>query len=104
MHWRAWIGKFSKVELPPSEFSEDEMRRPTPLYAVPYGLQTFDGLLRPREEDRPTMNASKDQPQMTAGLDIGDKYSYLCLIDRENAIARTVRSCRTVGCLPPPRL
>jgi transposase len=27
------------------------------------------------------MDSSKDQPLMTAGLDIGDKYSYLCLID-----------------------
>ena len=35
----------------------------------------------PEKEDRPTMDGSKDQPQMTAGLDIGDKYSYLCLID-----------------------
>ena len=26
-------------------------------------------------------DGSKDQPQMTAGLDLGDKYSYLCLID-----------------------
>ena len=33
------------------------------------------------KEDRPTMDGSKDQPQMTAGLDLGDKYSYLCLID-----------------------
>ncbi len=27
------------------------------------------------------MDGSSEQPQMTAGLDIGDKYSYLCLID-----------------------
>ena len=27
------------------------------------------------------MNASKEHPLMTAGLDLGDKYSYLCLID-----------------------
>jgi transposase len=27
------------------------------------------------------MNASKEQPKMTAGLDISDRYSYLCLID-----------------------
>jgi hypothetical protein len=26
-------------------------------------------------------DGSKDQPKMTAGLDLGDKYSYLCLID-----------------------
>lgn len=28
------------------------------------------------------MDGSKDQPQMTAGLDLGDNYSYLCLIDQ----------------------
>jgi hypothetical protein len=26
-------------------------------------------------------DGSKEQPKITAGLDIGDKYSYLCLID-----------------------
>jgi len=31
------------------------------------------------------MNASKEQQKMTAGLDLGDKYSYLCLIDQESA-------------------
>jgi transposase len=31
------------------------------------------------------MDGSKDQPQMTAGLDLGDKYTYLCLIDQESA-------------------
>ena len=30
------------------------------------------------------MNASKAQHKMTAGLDLGDKYSYLCLIDQES--------------------
>jgi transposase len=30
------------------------------------------------------MDASKERPKMTAGLDIGDKYSYLCLIDQES--------------------
>jgi hypothetical protein len=30
------------------------------------------------------MDSSKQQPRMTAGLDIGDRYSYLCLIDTEN--------------------
>jgi hypothetical protein len=30
------------------------------------------------------MDVSKDQPQMTAGLDLGDKYSYLCLIDTQS--------------------
>jgi transposase len=44
----------------------------------------LDGLLGPIwKEDRPTMDGSKDRPQMTAGLDLGDKYSYLCLIDQQ---------------------
>jgi transposase len=30
------------------------------------------------------MNGSSEQLQMTAGLDLGDKHSYLCLIDRES--------------------
>ena len=27
------------------------------------------------------MDVSREQPKTTAGLDLGDKYSYLCLID-----------------------
>ena len=30
------------------------------------------------------MDGSKERPKMTAGLDLGDKYSYLCLIDTES--------------------
>ena len=30
------------------------------------------------------MDGSKEQPQATAGLDLGDKYSYLCLIDQHS--------------------
>ena len=30
------------------------------------------------------MDGSKQQPMTTAGLDLGDKYSYLCLIDSES--------------------
>ena len=30
------------------------------------------------------MDGSKEQPQMTAGLDLGDKYSYLCLVDQHS--------------------
>jgi hypothetical protein len=30
------------------------------------------------------MDGSKQQPKMTAGLDLGDKYSYLCLIDTQS--------------------
>ena len=29
-------------------------------------------------------DGSKEHPPLTAGLDIGDKYSYLCLIDTES--------------------
>lgn len=61
------------------------MRRPTPLTQYPVVLQRFDGLLRLlRKEDRPTMDVSKEQPKTTAGLDLGDKYSYLCLIDQHS--------------------
>jgi transposase len=31
------------------------------------------------------MDGSSEQPRMTAGLDLGDKYTYLCLIDTESA-------------------
>ena len=30
------------------------------------------------------MDGSKERPQLTAGLDLGDKYSYLCLIDSQS--------------------
>jgi transposase len=30
------------------------------------------------------MDGSKEQPQTTAGLDLGDRYSYLCLIDQHS--------------------
>ena len=30
------------------------------------------------------MDGSKQQPKVTAGLDLGDKYSYLCLIDQQS--------------------
>jgi hypothetical protein len=81
-------------------FSEDEMRRPT-LNAVPYGLQALYGLsiVAQRKEDRPMDDGSKEQPKMTAGLDLGDKYSYLCLIDTE----RAARLWRRVGCAQPLR-
>jgi hypothetical protein len=29
-------------------------------------------------------DGSSEQPKMTAGLDLGDKYSYLCLLDSES--------------------
>ena len=30
------------------------------------------------------MDVSKVQPPMTAGVDLGDRYSYLCLIDQQS--------------------
>jgi transposase len=30
------------------------------------------------------MDGSREQPKMTAGLDLGDKYTYLCLIDTQS--------------------
>ena len=30
------------------------------------------------------MDGSKGQPKMTAGLDLGDRYSHLCLIDTQS--------------------
>src|ERR687891_1008265 len=59
------------------------MRRPTPN-AVPLGSAKAIWALRPRKEDRPVDDGSKQQPKITAGLDLGDKYSYLCLIDQES--------------------
>jgi hypothetical protein len=60
------------------------MRRPTPHTQYPWGLQKVRRALAPREEDRPTMDASRDEPKTTAGVDLGDKYSYLCLIDQHS--------------------
>ena len=57
------------------------MRRPTPCAVPLEGLQRLTGSKMPRKEDRPTMDLSKEHPPMTAGLDLGDKYSYLRLID-----------------------
>ena len=57
------------------------MRRPT-LDAVPYGLQTLvTGSYAQEGGSALEMDGSSEQQKMTAGLDLGDKYSYLCLID-----------------------
>jgi hypothetical protein len=45
------------------------------------------------------MDGSKEHPPMTAGLDIGDKYSYLCLIDQEGGEVMQEEA----GCAPPQR-
>ena len=43
-------------------------------------------------------DGSKGQPKMTAGLDLGDKYSYLCLIDQESG-----EVMEEAGCAQPLR-
>jgi hypothetical protein len=59
------------------EFSEDGMRRPTPIRRTFWSANTIRALT-PRKEDRPTMDGSKERSLMTAGLDLGDNYSYPC--------------------------
>jgi transposase len=61
------------------------MRRPTP-YAVPLGLQMCSTGSYAQMEGGSAleMDGSKQQPMTTVGLDLGDKYSYLCLIDLQS--------------------
>ena len=57
------------------------MRRPTPQVRITLGVCKHSiWALTPRKEDRPTMDVSKERPRLTAGVDLGDKYSYLCLL------------------------
>ena len=79
-------------------FSEDEMRRPTLETQYLMVCKQFVRALTPRKEDRPTMDVSSQQPQMTAGLDLGDKYSYLCLLDTQSG-----ETLEEGSCVPPPR-
>jgi transposase len=66
-------------------FYEDEMRRPTSIRSTLWVCKRSTGSdAQYGKEDRPTMDGSKQQPKVTAGLDLGDKYSYLCLIDQES--------------------
>jgi hypothetical protein len=45
------------------------------------------------------MDGSKDQPKMTAGLDLGDKYSS----PSASSTSRVARWQRKVGCAQPQR-
>jgi hypothetical protein len=45
-------------------------------------------------------DGSKERPKVTAGLDLGDRYSYLCLIDTESG--EVVEE--GLLCAPPRRL
>src|SRR5829696_4350660 len=63
------------------------MRRPTPCAVPCRSAMAIRALFcwRPKwKEDRPMSDVSKEHPLMTAGLDIGDKYSHLCLIDSQS--------------------
>src|SRR5215210_1809764 len=61
------------------------MRRPTPVRSTLRGSANAVRALTPnRKEDRPMTDVSKERPKTTAGLDLGDKYSYLCLIDQQS--------------------
>jgi hypothetical protein len=42
------------------------------------------------------MDGSKERPKTTAGLDLGDKYSYLCLIDQEGGEVMEEGRLRTI--------
>ncbi len=54
----------------------------------------FVGSNAPHEkEDRPTVNGNNERPQVTAGLDLGDKYSYPCA----SSIKRVARLRRRGG-------
>jgi hypothetical protein len=71
-----------------TEFSEDEMRRPTPqLRSTLMVCKHYVRALTPnRKEDRPTSDGSKGRPKITAGLDIGDSYSYPCASSTHKAV------------------
>lgn len=43
-------------------------------------------------------DGSREQTKITAGLDLGDKYSYLFVLDNESG-----EMIEEVGCVPPPR-
>jgi hypothetical protein len=61
------------------------MRRPTPIRSTLWVCKCSTGSdAQYGKEDRPTMDGSKERPKVTAGLDLGDKYSYLCLIDTQS--------------------
>src|ERR687898_2674317 len=73
------------------------MRRPPPRTQYPWRVCSVRrALLGPIwKEDRPTMDGNKDRPQTTAGLDLGDRYSYLCLLDSDGGEIIEEGSVRT---------
>jgi transposase len=64
----------------------DEMRRANPR-AIPctaWVCKNYGLFVAQREEDRPMSDGSTEQTKMTGGLDLGDKYSYLFVLDNES--------------------
>src|SRR5215208_1949377 len=47
------------------------------------------------KEDRPMDDGSKQTQRMTVGLDLGDRYTYLCLLDTESGEVIEERRLRT---------
>ncbi len=43
------------------------------------------------------MDGSREQPKMTAGLDLGDKYTYLCLIDTQSGEVKSAFRNHHIG-------
>ena len=63
------------------------MRRPTPqLRSTLTVCKQYVRALAAKLEGGSAleMDVSREQPKMMAGLDIGEKYCYLCLIDRHS--------------------
>jgi transposase len=61
------------------------MRRPTPqVRSTLWVCKSHTGSNAQKGGSALEMDGSSEQPQMTAGLDLGDKYSYLCLIDQQS--------------------
>ena len=56
------------------------------MYAVPFGSAKAIRAQRPRKEDRP-IDTVEGRPKITAGLGLGERYSYLCLLDTESGEA-----------------
>ena len=62
-------------------------------------------------------NTNKEQPEVTAGLDLGDNYSYLCLLDTQSgevieesrlrttaeALGRRFEGCDESPCASPSK-
>jgi hypothetical protein len=65
----------------------DEMRRANSSRStLSEGLQINTGSSAAQKEDRPVDDGSTEQTKMTVGLDLGDKYSYLCVLDTKTVL------------------